>query len=186
MSNQSKPCGFHLATEPSELCIQARTQLLEFIVRLKPQVIADLWSAVFPKFKLAVVRRFGKEILDGIDDIDAYLNERQKKYLEDQDSHYFHLLHRKLEETTGARPYGAFELLTERPELQKKINEVIQHFVTAFQTGLLVKLIQSKLTTEVGDDPIRTEFRFYGAIAGSDEDQALAAAILRHGLKDGT
>src|SRR5213079_785564 len=100
MSNQSKPYSFHLADEPSELCLQARTQFLESVLRLKPQVVADLWDKAFPEFKLAVIRRFDKEILDGIEDIRGYLDEQQKKYLEDlqdQDSHYFHLLHRKLE-----------------------------------------------------------------------------------------
>src|SRR3989442_15138770 len=104
MSNQSKAYSFHLANEPSELCVQARTQFLESVMRLKPQVVADLWDTAFPVFKLAVIRRFGKEILDGIEDIEGYFDERQKKYLQDPDSHYFHLLHRKLEEATGARP----------------------------------------------------------------------------------
>src|SRR6266849_4836436 len=130
MSNQSKPYGFHLANEPSELCLQARSQFLESVMRLKPQVVADLWNKAFQEFKLAVIRRFAKEILDGIEDIGAYFDEQQKQYLEglqDQDSHNFHLLHRKLEEATGARPYSAFELLSERPELREKIDEVIQH-----------------------------------------------------------
>lgn len=40
-----------------------------------------------------------------------------------------------------------------------------------------MKLIQSKLTTESGVDPIRTEFLFYTAISGRDEYQALATVI---------
>jgi hypothetical protein len=112
--------------------------------------------------------------------IAGYFDEQQKKYLQDlqnQDSPYFHLLHRKLEETTGARPYGAFELLSERPELKEKIDGVIQHYLTAFQKALVVKLIQSKLTTEFGVDPITQEFRFYADIVGRNEDEGLAAAI---------
>jgi hypothetical protein len=177
MTNNQKPYSFHLATEPSELCLQARTQFLEFVLRLKPQVVADLWDKAFPKFKLAVIRRFAKEILDGIEDIGAYFDEQQKKYLEDQDSHYIHLLQRKLEQATGARPYGAFELLSERPALKEKINEVIQQYLAAIQNAIVVKLIQSKLTTEFGEDPIEKEFRFYADIAGRDEDQTLAAVI---------
>ncbi|HEY0763697.1 MAG TPA: hypothetical protein VGD61_15095 [Pyrinomonadaceae bacterium] len=180
MSNQSKPYSFHPVGEPSELCLQARAQFLESVLRLKPQVVADLWGKAFPEFKLAVIRRFAKEILNGIEDIGRYFEEQQNKFLEDlqdQDSNYFHLLHRKLEETTGARPYGAFELLSERPDLKEKINEVIQHFLIGFQNASVVKLIQSKLTIEFGGDPITQEFRFYAAIAERDEDKALAAAI---------
>lgn len=109
-----------MANDPSELSRQARTEFLESVLRLKPQVVADLWDKAFPEFKLAVVRRFAKEIWDGTEDIYAYLNERQKKYLEDPDSHYLHLLHRKLEAATGARPYEAFELLSERPGVKGK------------------------------------------------------------------
>ena len=162
------------------LCLQARVQFLESILRLKPHVVADLWDKAFPKFKLAVIRRFAKEILNGIEDFGGYFDTQQKKYLEDlqdQNSHYFHLLHRKLEETTGARPYGACELLSERPDLKEKINEVIQHFLAAFQNAFVVKLIQSKLTIEFGIDPITQEFRFYAAIAGRNEDEALAAVL---------
>jgi hypothetical protein len=177
MSNESKVYSFHLSDEPSELCFQARTQFLESVLRFKPQVVADLWNTAFSAFKHAVIRRFAKEILDGIEDIEAYFDDKQKKYLEDQESHYFHLLHRKLEEATGARPYTAFELVSKRPELKEKINEVIRTYVAAFQNGLAVKLIQSKVTTEFGVDPIRTEFRFYADIAERKEDQALAAAI---------
>jgi uncharacterized protein (DUF433 family) len=177
MSNQPKAYSFHLANEPSELSLQARTRFLESVLQLRPQVVADLWDKAFPEFKLAVVRRFAKEIWDGTEDIVAYLDERQKKYLKDPDSHYYHLLHRKLEEATGARPYQAFELLSERPELKEKIDAVIQHYLLAFQNGLLVKLIQSKLTTEFGEDPIRTGFRFYADIARRDEDRPLAAVI---------
>ena len=177
MSNQSKPYSFHVANEPSELCLQARTQFLESVLRLKPLVVADLWDKAFSKFKLAVIRRFAKEILDGIEDIGAHFDQQQKKYLEDQDSHYIHLLQRKLEEATGARPYGAFELLSERPALQEKINEVIQQYLAAIQNAIVVKLIQSKLTTELGEDPIKKEFRFYADIAGRDEDHTLAAVI---------
>lgn len=179
MSKQSTAYSFHVAYEPSELCLQARTQFLEFIQRLKPHVIADLWTTAFPEFRLAVIRRFGKEIMDGIEDVKGYFEEKQKKYLEDRDSHYFHLLHRKLEEATGAQPYGAFELLSERPQLKEKIDEVIQQYAVAFHNGLVVKLIQSKLTTEVGEDPIRWAFHSYGEIAGRDEDQSLAAVIQR-------
>ena len=180
MSNQSKPYSFHLANEPSELCLQARRQFLESVLRLKPQAVADLWDNAFPKFKLAVIRRFSKEILDGIEDIGAYFDEQQKKYLEalqDQDSHYFHMFHRRLEEATGARPYEAFKLLSERPVLKETISEVFQHFLAAFQNGLVVKLIQSKLMKDFGADPIEMEFRFYADIAASDEDQALADMI---------
>lgn len=180
MANQSKPYNFHLATEPSELCLQARAQFLEAILRFKPQVVADLWDKAFAKFKLAVIRRFAKEISDGIEDIGAYFDEQQKKYLEDlqdQNSHHFHLLHRKLEEATGAGPYAAFELQAERPALKEKINEVIQHCLAAFQNGIVVKLIQRKLTAEFGVDLITQEFRFYADIAGRDEDEGLAAVI---------
>lgn len=180
MSNHSKPYGFHLADEPSELCLQARAQFLESVLRLKPQVVADLWAKAFPEFKLTVIRRFAKEIMDGIENIQVYFDEQQKKYLEDlqnQDSHYFHLLHRRLEEATGARPYGAFELLSVQPDLKETINEVIQHFLVAFQNATLVKLIQSKLITEFGVDPIAQEFRFYAAIAQQAEDKALATSI---------
>jgi hypothetical protein len=177
MSKQSKPYSYHVANEPSELCLQARTQFLESVLRLKPQVVADLWNKPFPKFKLAVIRRFAQEILDGIEDIGAYFNEQQKEYLEDQDSPYIHLLQRKLEEATGARPYGAFELLSERPALKEKINEVIQYYVAAIQNGIVVKVIQTKLTTEFGEDPIESGFRFYADIAGRDEDHTLAAVI---------
>src|SRR6266478_1912722 len=55
MSKQSKVLNFHMANEPSELCLQARTEFLEYIMRLKPQVVADLWEKAFPVFKLAVV-----------------------------------------------------------------------------------------------------------------------------------
>jgi hypothetical protein len=177
MFNESKAYSFHLADEPSELCLQARTHFLESVLRLKPQVVADLWDTAFPKFKLAVIRRFAKEILDGIEDIETYFNEQQKKHLEDRESHYFHLLHRKLEEATGARPYSALELLSERPELKEKITQVIRTYVAAFQDGLAVKLIQSKLTTEFGEDAISREFRFYADIAECDKEQELASAI---------
>ncbi|HXM35411.1 MAG TPA: hypothetical protein VN920_09510 [Pyrinomonadaceae bacterium] len=180
MSNQSKPYSFHLADQPSELSLQARTQFLESVLRLKPQVVADLWDTAFPEFKRAVIRRFAKEILDGIEDIEAYFDEKRKKHLQDlqdRNSHHFHLLHRKLEEATGARPYSAFELLSERPELKEKVNEVIQHYLAAFENGLVVKLIQSKLTTDFGDNPIRLEFHFYAEIAHRAEDQTLATAI---------
>jgi hypothetical protein len=180
MSNQSKPYSFHLADEPSELCLQARTQFLESVLRLRPQVVADLWDTAFPEFKLAVIRRFAKEIVDGIEDIEAYFEEQGKKHLQDlqdRNSHHYHLLHRKLEAATGARPYSAFELLSERPELKEKINEVIQYYLGAFQNGLVVKLIQSKVTTEFGDDPIKLEFHFYTDIAQRAEDQALAIAV---------
>lgn len=180
MSNHSKPYGFHLADEPSELCLQARAQFLESVLRLKPQVVADLWGKAFPEFKLAVIRRFAKEIMDGIEDIQGYFAAQQKKYLEDlqdQDSHYFHLLHRKLEEATGARPYRAFELLSVRPDLKEKISEVSQHFLVAFQNAAMVKSIQSKVITEFGVDPIAQEFRFYAAIAERAEDEALATII---------
>jgi hypothetical protein len=177
MTNNQKPYSFHLATEPSELCLEARTQFLEFVLRLKPQVVADLWDKAFPKFKLSVIRRFAKEILDGVEDIGAHFDQQQKKYLEDQDSHYIHLLQRKLEQATGARPYGAFELLSERAALKEKINEVIQQYLAVIQNAIVVKLIQSKLTTEFGEDPIEKEFRFYADIAGRDEDHTLAAVI---------
>src|SRR4051794_28618008 len=102
MSKESKAYAVHLPNEPSELCFQARAQFLEYIARLKPQVIADLWNSVFPEFRMAVIRRFAKEVFEGIDDLDAHVKEKQKKYFEDPDSNYVHLLHRRLEQATGA------------------------------------------------------------------------------------
>lgn len=166
MPKKSKVYSLHLANEPSELCLHARTQFLEVIVRLKPQVVADLWETVFPAFKVAVIRRFANEIFDGIEDISGYFDEQQKKHLQDPDSTYFHLLQRRLEQATGAPPYGAFEALSEQPELKEKINEVIRDYVAAFQDGLAVKLIQNKLTAELGVDPVRREFRFYADYRG--------------------
>jgi hypothetical protein len=174
---KSKVYSHHLANEPSELCLHTRTQFLEVIVRLKPQVVADLWETAFPAFKLAVIRRFAKEIFNGIEDVSGYFDEQQKKHLHDPDSTYFHLLQRRLEQATGAPPYGAFAVLSEKPELKDKVNEVIRDYVAAFQEGLAVKLIQSKLTTEFGVDPIRWKFRFYADIAGRNDEQGLAAAI---------
>lgn len=186
VSKKSKVYSLHLANELSELCLHARTQFLEVILRLKPQVVADLWATAFPAFKLAVIRRFAKEIFDGIEDISSYFDEQHKKHLQDRDSTYFHLLQRRLEQATGALPNGAFEVLSKQPGLKDKINEVIRNYVAAFQDGLAVKLIQNKLTTELGVDPIRREFRFYADIAGGTEDQVMAAALFRNGLRNGT
>ena len=177
MSKQSKAYAVHLANEPSELCFQARAQFLEYIARLKPQVIADLWDSVFPEFRWAVIRRFPKEVFEGISDLDAYFKEKQKKYFEDPDSNYVHLLHRRLEQATGAPPYRAMAQLRNQPELQVKVNEVVQRYCAAVHNALVAELIQSKLITEPGVDAIKTSFRSYAQIAERKEDQLLVNSI---------
>ncbi len=173
MSKQSKAYAVHLADERSELCFQARAQFLEDIARLKPQVIAGLWDRVFPEFRWAVIRRFRKEVFDGIDDIKAYFEEKQKKYFEDPDSNYVHLLNRRLEQVTGAPPYRAMEQLSKQPELQVKVNEVILRYGLAVHNALIAQLIQSKLLSEWGVDPIKSAFRSYAQIVERKEDDVL-------------
>lgn len=177
MPNQENAYSFHVSDEPSELCLQARTQFLVLVSRFKPQVISDLWENGFAEFKRAVVRHFANELTEGIEDIKGYFDDQQKRYLEDPNSSYVHLLHRKLEEVTGARPYCSFDVLAERPDLRQKVDQVIKQFLIAIQDALLVKLIQSKLTTEFGEDAVTARFRFYANLAERDEDKNLADVI---------
>src|SRR5437016_1214285 len=106
MSNQSKALVFHVANEPSESCFQARVEFLNCVALHRPQVVSDLWEKALPEFKLAIVRHFRDEISEDVADIKEYFSAQQKKYLEDPNSHYVHLLHRRLEAATGAPPHG--------------------------------------------------------------------------------
>jgi len=50
----------------AESRLLARASFLELILRLRPNVIKDLWNAVLPEFKRTVLRRFHSEIFGGI------------------------------------------------------------------------------------------------------------------------
>jgi hypothetical protein len=147
MPNQANAYNFHLPSEPSELCLQARRQFLELVSRTKPEVISDLWVQGFPEFKRAVVRHFAKELTEGIEDINGYFADQQKQYLDDPNSNYVYLLHRKLEEATGARPYSSFEVLAERPDLKPKVDQVLQQFLVAIQNVGCTHFVRQKVKT---------------------------------------
>ena len=171
----SKPYNVALPEEPSELAYVARAGFLDNVLLLKPHVVTDLWEKVFPSFKTAVVRKFHDEILDGIEDIDQYLASKHETHLCDPKSIYFNRLERELEAVTGALPYRIFEDLTE--ERTNIINNVVASYVLAFYQGQIVKLIQRKLTTEMGPDILIEEFDCFAGIAHRPEYDDLAKAI---------
>jgi hypothetical protein len=59
----------------------ARALFLTSIIRLRPDVVKDLWQTVLPAFRLAVLAHFHSEIFQGIDP-EEYQKEKEKEFIE--------------------------------------------------------------------------------------------------------
>jgi hypothetical protein len=59
----------------------ARASFLTSILRLRPDVVKDLWQTVLPAFRLAVLVHFHSEVFQGIDPAE-YQKEKEKEFIE--------------------------------------------------------------------------------------------------------
>jgi hypothetical protein len=50
-----------------ESCLQARAAFLDSVLDLRPHVVSDLWARALDEFKLVILRRFRREISEGLD-----------------------------------------------------------------------------------------------------------------------